>query len=379
MNIFSSVFDLGATVVRDVFPFFLIITPVIFFHELGHFAFARLFGVRVETFSIGFGPAIVSWMDRKGTKWKISWIPLGGYVKFFGDLDAASTPDHEAAANMTAQERAVAFPFKPLYQRALIVAAGPIANFVLAIAILTTFLLVFGETSIPARIAKVVPGMPAQAAGFHVGDLIVDVDGRHIASFEDVTAYVGIRAGEPIVVTVDRGGRLVPLHVTPRLTTVKDDRLDEIEKVGQLGVELGGRVDVVKYGPLGALQEACHTTWLIVQTTLDVPARMFMNSNVASQLHGPLGIAKLSAQVAQISLLSLIKFAAFISVSIGLVNLFPIPLLDGGHLLYYGFEAVLGRPLGARAQDVGFRLGLAVMLGLMLLATWNDLVRLKLF
>lgn len=378
MNIFSPFYDLIAWPVQYILPFVAVIAPVVFFHELGHFAIARLFGVRVETFSIGFGPAIVSWMDRKGTRWKISWFPLGGYVKFFGDLDAASTPDRDAAATMTAAERAVAFPFKPLYQRALIVAAGPIANFVLAIAILATFLLVFGDTNIPARIAKVMPGMPAQAAGFHVDDLVVDIDGRAIASFGDMTTYIGMRPGEPLVVTVVRGGARVPLHVTPKLVTIKDP-FGEIEKVGQLGVELGGRAQVVKYGPLGALQEACHMTWQIVQASLDMRTRLFSSSAAVGQLHGPLGIAKISAQVAQINLLSLIKLAAFISVSIGLVNLFPIPLLDGGHLLYYGFEAVLGRPLGARAQDVGFRLGLAVMLGLMLLATWNDLVRLKLF
>jgi regulator of sigma E protease len=377
VNVFSPVYDFVAAFVRDVLPFFLIITPVIFFHELGHFAFARLFGVRVETFSIGFGPAIVSWLDRKGTRWKISWIPLGGYVKFFGDLDAASTPDHEAAAKMSAQERSVAFPFKPLYQRALIVAAGPIANFVLAIGILTTFLWASGAIVVPARVSMVVPGSAAQAAGFHVGDTIVDINGRHVASNDDVIATVSMRPGELLSVTVLRAGRDLLIHVTPRLVVFKD-QFGEIEKLGQIGI-YGGKPEWVHYGPIGAFQEACHTTWLIVQTTLDMRTRLFTNSSMVSQLHGPLGIAKLSAQVAQISLLSLIKLAAFISVSIGLVNLFPIPLLDGGHLLYYGFEAVLGRPLGARAQDVGFRLGLAVMLGLMLLATWNDLVRLKLF
>jgi regulator of sigma E protease len=377
VNVFSPVYEFCAAFVRDVLPFFLIITPVIFFHELGHFAVARFFGVRVETFSIGFGPAITSWVDRKGTAWKISWIPLGGYVKFFGDLDAASTPDHEATAKMTEQERSVAFPFKPLYQRALIVAAGPVANFILAIGILTAFLWASGAIFVPARISQVVPGSPAQAAGFHVGDTIVDINGRHVASNDDVIATISMRPGEPLNVTVDRAGRPLVIHVTPRLVVIKD-QFGETEKLGQIGI-LGGKPEWVHYGPIGAVQEACHTTWLIVQSTLDMRTRLFTSASMASQLHGPLGIAKLSAQVAQISPLSLIKFAAFISISIGLVNLFPIPLLDGGHLLYYGFEAVLGRPLGARAQDVGFRLGLAVMLGLMLLATWNDLVRLKLF
>ena len=360
-----------------VLPAFVaIITPIVFFHELGHFSVARLFGVRVETFSIGFGPAIWSWVDRKGTRWKISWLPLGGYVKFFGDLDAASTPDRETAANMTADERAVAFPFKPLYQRALIVAAGPAANFVLAIVVLTAFLAIFGAITAPALISQVVPGTPAQAAGFRVGDLIVDIDGRHIDSFDDVTAMVAMRPGEPLDVTIERAGKPVLLHVTPKLTTLKDQFGDE-EKVGRLGI--GAMPRLTRYGPVQALREACHMTWLIVQSTLDLRTRLFTSSAVSSQLQGPIGIAKLSAKVAQVSFLSLFKLAAFISISIGLVNLFPIPLLDGGHLLYYAVEAVLGRPLGARAQDVGFRLGLAVMLGLMLLATWNDLVRLNLF
>lgn len=376
MSVLLPVYDLGSWLVHYILPFVVIITPVVFFHELGHFGVARAFGVRVDTFSIGFGPAIVSWMDRKGTRWKISWIPLGGYVKFFGDLDAASTPDRNAVENMNAAERAVAFPFKPLYQRALIVAAGPIANFVLAVAILTIFLMSFGAVVAPALVSEVVPGSAAQAAGIHVGDLIVDIDGRHIDSFDDVTAIVAMRPGESLHVTVDRAGKPLRLKVAPRLTTIKD-QFGETEKLGRLGI--GAKPKLVHYGPVGAFQEACHTTWLIVQTTLDLRYRIFSSASAIGQLHGPLGIAKLSAQVAQISYLWLFKFAAFISVSIGLVNLFPIPLLDGGHLLYYGFEAVLGRPLGARAQDVGFRLGLAVMLGLMLLATWNDLVRLKLF
>ncbi|MGB8366242.1 MAG: RIP metalloprotease RseP [Rhizomicrobium sp.] len=369
-------YELGAWVLHNVLPFVLIITPVIFFHELGHFSVARAFGVRIETFSIGVGPAIASWLDGKGTRWKISWIPLGGYVRFFGDLDAASTPDREGAERMTAAERAVAFQFKPLYQRALIVAAGPAANFVLAIVILTAFVAFFGAVVAPPIVSEVVPGSAAQAAGFRKGDVIVDINGRHIDSFDNVTEIVALRPGEPLNVTVERLGNPIVLHVTPRLTTVKDE-LGEIEKVGRLGI--GAQPRVVHYGLFGAFQEACHRVWMIVQSTLDLLYRLFTSPTAASQLHGPLGIAKLSAQVAAVSYLWLINLAAVISVSIGLVNLFPIPLLDGGHLLYYGCEAVLGHPLGARAQDAGFRLGLAVMLGLMLLATWNDLVRLNLF
>ena len=376
MNLFLPFYDSASWLVRDVLPFILIITPVVFFHELGHFSVARAFGVRIETFSIGFGPAIVSWLDRKGTRWKISWIPLGGYVKFFGDLDAASTPDRKAAEAMSEADKRVAFPFKPLYQRALIVAAGPVANFVLAIAVLTAFFTAFGADIALARITEVIAKSPAQLAGFHVGDTIVDINGRHIDSFDDVAAFVSMRPGEKLDVTIDRAGKTQVLHVTPQLVSFKD-RFGEMEKVGRLGI--GAETQFVHLGPVESFQEACHRTWLIVRTTLDLRTRLFASAAAVSQLHGPLGIAKLSAQVAAVSFLSLVQLAAFISVSIGLVNLFPIPLLDGGHLLYYGFEAVLGRPLGARAQDLGFRLGLAVMLGLMLLATWNDLVRMNLF
>ncbi len=369
-------YELGTWLLHYVLPFVLIITPVVFFHELGHFGVARAFGVRVETFSIGFGPAVASWLDRKGTRWKISWIPLGGYVKFFGDLDAASTPDREGAERMTMAERAVAFPFKPLYQRALIVAAGPAANFVLAIVILTVFLAVFGAMVAPPVVSEVVPGSAAQAGGFHKGDVIVDINGRHIESFDDVTAIVSMRPGEPLRVTIARRGKPLVLHVTPRLTTLKAP-LGDNDKVGQLGIMAQGKR--VHYSPVGAFRESFHIIGTMVRSTLDLLYRLFTSSSAASQLHGPLGIAKLSAEVASVSFLSLINLVAVISVSIGLVNLFPIPLLDGGHLLYYACEAVLGRPLGTRAQDMGFRLGLAVMLGLMLLATWNDLVRLNLF
>jgi regulator of sigma E protease len=362
--------------VLDVLPFVAIITPVVFFHELGHFSVARLFGVRVETFSIGFGPAIAGWTDRKGTRWKISWIPLGGYVKFFGDADATSRPDHEAATQMTAQERSVAFPLKPVYQRALIVAAGPAANFILSAVIFTTFFTAFGVPVSPAVVQKVLPGSAAQAAGFQSGDQIMEINGSHIDSFDDVTAMVAMRPGELLNVTVDRGGRALFLRVTPRLTVFKD-QLGEMESVGRLGIQATSKVE--RLGPAAALREAGRTIGRIVRTSLEVPARLFTSTTVRNQVHGPLGIMKVSAEVAQISVVGLLQLAAYISVSVGLINLFPIPLLDGGHLLYYACEGVLGRPLGARVQDLGYRLGLAVMILLMLLATRNDLARLNVF
>ena len=373
----GSLFHFGSTFIDYALAFLLLITPVVFFHELGHFSVARLFGVKVETFSIGFGPAIASWVDRKGTRWKISWFPLGGYVKFLGDLDAASTPDRERLDKMSDEERAGAFPYKPLYQRALIVAAGPLANFVLAIAVFAIFFLIFGGTITRPVVNQVIHGSVAEAAGFKVGDLITEVAGRDVDSFDDVAMIVSMRPGVPMDIAIERHGARIVLHATPKIVVFKDP-LGETETVGRLG--LSAVPKAVTYGPVGAIREACRLTWSIVRTTLDLRTQIFAGTpGAVSQLHGPLGIATIAGKVASISFLSLIKLAALISVSIGLVNLFPIPILDGGHLLYYGCEAVLGRPLGARAQELGFRLGLAVILGLMVLATWNDLVRLNLF
>jgi regulator of sigma E protease len=364
-------------VLQNLLPFILLVTPVVFFHELGHFSVARFFGVKVETFSIGFGPAIVKWHDRTGTLWKISWIPLGGYVKFLGDLNAVSMPDEEQLEQMPLQDRAIAFPFKPLYQRALIVAAGPAANFLLSMTILTTFLLIFGGYVVTPLVNKVVTGSAAEAAGVRAGDVIVSIAGQAIHSFDDIPQIVWDRAGQNLAVDVRRGNKLISLHVTPRLTTVKN--LGETLRVGTMGISNSGsptQVTHVYYGPIGAIGEAGRETWSYVSTTFDFLLRRFTFRLGADQIRGPIGIAQISAQVAAISYLSLVKLAAFISISLGLINLFPIPVLDGGHLLYYAFEALLGRPLGARAQDVGFRLGLALMLGFFLFATWNDLARL---
>jgi regulator of sigma E protease len=376
---FGSVQGLIGGAVHYTVPFLLMITPIVFFHELGHFLVARACGVRIETFSIGFGPAIVSWHDRLGTRWKIAWIPLGGYVKFFGDENAASVPDHDRLENLSANERQVAFPLKPLYQRALIVAGGPAANFVLAIVIMTVFLMAFGAEVAAPLIGKVEPNSAAAAAGFKAGDTILSVNGAAIGTFGDIRSYVWDKAGETLSVQIRRDGKPMLIEATPRLTRV--DLPGGPQKIGILGLDPPSRDQWkhVGYGFFPALGEACIETWSIVTTTFDQLGHVFTAGGKSNQLSGVIGIAKLSGDIAAVSWLSLFQLAALISVSIGLVNLFPIPILDGGHLLYYGFEAALGRPLGARAQDVGFRLGLAVMLGLMLLAAWNDIVRLNLF
>jgi regulator of sigma E protease len=356
--------------------FLFLITVVVFFHELGHFSVARLFGVRVETFSIGFGRALYSWTDKKGTLWKISWVPLGGFVKFFGDADGASTPDREAAARMTAADRSVAFPFKPLWQRALIVVAGPVANFVLAFVILAVFFMAIGRMLTTTDVTAVTPNSAAAAAGIHAGDKIVSIDGETISGYEEIQQIVSVSAGIRLPIVVNRTGHLLTLYVTPRETEITD-RFNNKIKVGQLGIMNRSPRTFVRLGPVDAAGAAVSEIRDIISVTFRARSQLFKGN--ASQLSGPIGIAKLSGQVASVSFLALIQLAALLSVSIGLVNLFPIPLLDGGHLLYYACEGVLGRPLGERAQDVGFRLGLAVVLGIFILATWNDLVRLNLF
>ncbi len=361
--------------------FLFVITLVVFFHELGHFLIARACGVKVETFSIGFGPAIFGWTDKQGTRWKVSWILFGGYVKFFGDLDAASTPDYDQLGDMTTDERKYAFPFKPLWQRAAVVAAGPVANFILAIVIFAATFMIFGQEVILPVVDGVKPNSAAAEAGIRPGDIIRSIDGKQITSFADLKQIVSLDAGSPLTITLGRGTQIITVHATPRLTSMPDG-FGGTEKGMALGIANNftrGEVTLVRFGPIGAVTAATRQTWMIASSTLTYLGQMVTGYSDPGQLRGPLGMAKVSRQVAAVSFIALINLAALISVSIGLINLFPIPLLDGGHLLYYAFEAVLGRPLGVRAQDVGFRLGLAFVLGLMILATWNDIARLNLF
>ncbi len=361
--------------------YIFLITVVVFFHELGHFLIARWCGVAVETFSIGFGPEIVGWNDAHGTRWKISWIPFGGYVKFLGDIGAASTPDHDLLKDLSEDARMKAFPLKPLWQRAAIVAAGPFANFVLAIVIFTVMFMIFGQSYNEPIVDGVQPGSPAAAAGIHKGDIIRSINGSAIHDFSEIKQVVTLNTGETLVIGLERGGHVLTVNAVPKITTMSDP-FGGTNRMMALGISNSikpDRISHVRYGPAEALGAACKQTWLIVKSTFVYMWQMSTGYADTSQLRGPIGVASVSQKVASISFVALITLAALMSVSIGLINLFPIPLLDGGHLLYYGFEAVLGRPLGVRAQDVGFRLGLAVVLGLMILVTWNDLIRLDLF
>ncbi|WP_024279296.1 RIP metalloprotease RseP [Xanthobacter sp. 126] len=367
---------LSSTLLGYVIPFLFVLTLVVFFHELGHFWVARRAGIRVVTFSLGFGPEIVGFNDRHGTRWRIAAVPLGGYVRFFGDEDAASTPDAARLSQMTAAERNESFFYKPVAWRAAIVAAGPVANFLLAIAIFAIVFMVFGKQVTAPRVDQINPGSAAEMAGFKPGDLVLEIDGAKVDSFSDMQRIVGSHAGQPLAFTVERGDRQVTLTATPELKEVKDP-FGNSHRTGLLGISrslAAGDVTTQRFGPVEAIGMGVQETWFVVARTFDYLGGLVAGRESADQLGGPIRIAQVSGQVATFGIGALLSLAAVLSVSIGLLNLFPIPLLDGGHLLFYAFEAIRGRPLSARTQDIGFRIGLALVLMLMIFATWNDVL-----
>jgi regulator of sigma E protease len=362
----SNLFALGGSYTGWIIPFLFTLTIIVFFHELGHFLVARLYGIRVLVFSIGFGPELVGFTDRHATRWKISAVPLGGYVKFFGDENEASVPDPATLAAMTAEERKQSFPGQTVGARAAVVAAGPITNFLLAILIFAGVFMVYGKTTAIPRIAAVEAESAAAAAGFMVGDLIVSIDGKAIDNFADVQRIVNFSAGRPLVIEVERGGAIVPLHATPA----------EKDRRGVLGIARSnapGDVKTEKVGVTDAVWLGLDKTWFVVATTMQYLRDVVVGRQSADQIGGPIKIAQISGEVAKLGLGALLDFTGLLSVSIGLLNLFPVPLLDGGHLLFYGIEAARGRPLSERAQEVGFRIGLAIVVMLMIFAAFNDL------
>ena len=374
----GSLSALGGGLIGYVVPFLFVLTIVVFFHELGHFLMARLCGIKVLVFSIGFGPEIAGFNDRYGTRWKISAVPLGGYVKFFGDDNAASVPDQAAAASMSSADRKDSFMFQPVPSRAAVVAAGPIANFVLAIAIFAAIFMTVGKQTTSARVDTVQPASAAEAAGFKPGDLVTAINGEKIESFSDMQRIVSISANETLSIDVDRGGAPVTLKAIPQLKELKDN-FGNVHRLGVLGISRSmspGDIKTEKAGPLRAIVMGAQETWFVVDRTLAYIGGVFVGREAADQLGGPIRIAQVSGQVATAGFTALIHLTAVLSVSIGLLNLFPIPLLDGGHLLFYAIETIRGRPLSERAQEVGFRIGLAVVVMLMIFATFNDILRL---
>jgi regulator of sigma E protease len=368
----------GGGLIGYLVPFLFVLTIVVFFHELGHFLVARWCGIKVVTFSLGFGPELVGFNDRYGTRWKISAIPLGGYVKFFGDDNAASVPDQAAAAAMSESEKKDSFAGQAVAARAAVVAAGPIANFILAIAIFAAIFMIVGKQTTSARVDAVQPGSAAATAGFQPGDLVLSIDGEKIDSFSDMQRIVSISSGETLKIVVERQGSELTLKATPQLKEIKDN-FGNVHRLGVLGISrsmAAGDIKIQKLGPLPAVVLGAQETWFVVDRTMSYIVGVFAGREAADQLGGPIRIAQVSGQVASAGFVALIHLTAVLSVSIGLLNLFPIPLLDGGHLLFYVIEAVRGRPLSDRAQEVGFRIGLAIVVMLMIFATFNDILHL---
>ena len=368
----------GGGLVGYIVPFLFVLTIVVFFHELGHFLVARWCGIKVLAFSIGFGPEIVGFYDRYGTRWKIAAVPLGGYVKFFGDDNAASVPDQAAAATMSGDEKKDSFMFQPAGARSAVVAAGPIANFIFAILLFAGIFMIAGKQTTSARVDTVQPASAAAAAGFMPGDVVLSIGGQKIENFAAMQRVVSISAGEQLQITVERGGVPVQLKATPQLKEIKD-RFGNVHRLGVLGISRSmapGDIKTEKMGPLTAIVAGAQETWFVVDRTLSYIGGVFTGREAADQLGGPIRIAQVSGEVATAGFVALIHLTAVLSVSIGLLNLFPIPLLDGGHLLFYAIEAVRGRPLSERAQEVGFRIGLAIVVMLMIFATFNDILHL---
>jgi regulator of sigma E protease len=371
----------GEWLLGYIVPFLFVLTIVVFFHELGHFIVGRLCGIRVLVFSLGFGPEIVGFTDRKGTRWKLSAIPLGGYVKFFGDEDAASTPGRAASAAsaaMSEAEKKDSFIHQPVASRAAVVAAGPLANFVLAVAIFAGILMIVGKQTASPRVDTVVPNSAASAAGFEPGDLVLSIDGTKIDSFSDMQRIVSVSAGEKLAIVVERAGHPVTLTATPQLRELKDSFGNE-HRLGVLGISRSmkpGDLKTHKVGPIEAVVMGAQETWFVLDRTMIYVGGVFTGREPADQLGGPIRIAQISGEVASAGFTALIHLAAVLSISIGMLNLFPIPLLDGGHLLFYGIEAVRGKPLSERAQEMGFRIGLAIVVMLMIFATFNDILHL---
>jgi regulator of sigma E protease len=361
-----------------VVPFLFVLTIVVFFHELGHFLVARWNGVKVLTFSLGFGPELFGFNDRHGTRWKLSAIPLGGYVKFFGDDSEASTPSSDSLSKMTADERSVSFHHKRVGPRAAIVVAGPVANFILAVVLFTFLFSAFGVPSTTARVDSIQSGSPAETAGFKAGDVIVAIDGNAIQNFQEMQRTVSIEAGRELNFSVKRGSETIQIKATPQLREIKD-RFGNVQRLGILGISrstAANEVTIERVNPAVAFWLGIKETWFVVDRTFSYIGGLFAGREAADQLGGPLRIAQISGQVATIGFTPLLHLAAVLSISIGLLNLFPVPLLDGGHLMFYAIEAIRGRPLSERAQEVGFRIGLGLVLMLMVFATYNDILHL---
>ena len=370
---------IGAVVTGYVVPALVVLTVVVYVHEMGHFLVARWCGIRVAAFSIGFGRELVGYTDRRGTRWKLSLVPLGGYVRFEGDENAASLPDADAMAATPLAAREGLFHFASVWKRAAVVAAGPLANFLLAIVVFAGLFTTIGRpTSVP-RADEVVAGSPADRAGIQPGDRIVSIDGRQIESFSELQSIVMLATGEPLAIVVQRGSQTLEMVATPERQE-RPDGMGGTQRIGVLGISRTlGAGDVVfeRTTLLTAIPAGVAETWNISERTLTYIGRLFTGRETADQLTGPIRVAQISGIVASTGgLPGFIHLLAVLSVSIGLFNLFPVPMLDGGHLAFYLVEALRGRPLSPRFQELGFRIGFALVIFLFIFVTFNDITNL---
>jgi len=360
----------------------ILILVVVFIHEYGHYYFAKKYGVGVTDFSIGFGKEIIGWNDKSGTRWKICWIPLGGYVKFFGDRNVFSQADQEKMLKKyNKEDQQKLFVTKPLYQRSLIVAGGPVANFVLAIFIFLFIYMFIGKDFTPAIIDEVQKDSPAEIAGMKKNDIILEIDNTKVESILDVSKLIAMSTSEYIDFKLSRYEKDILLKVKPNLVDSEDNLGNKIKK-RMIGIRLSpynNEINHVKLGPGQALIHSLNEVYFVASSSLKYLGSMLGGSGDASQLGGPIRIAKISGQVAEFGIIPFISMMAYISISLGLINLFPIPMLDGGHLMFYAFEKLLGRPLSQKTQEGFFRIGLFLLLSLMFFATFNDLKDLGLF
>ena len=369
-------------ILNFIIPFIVLLTVVVFIHEYGHYYFAKLYGVGVTDFSIGFGKEIYGFNDKSGTRWKFCAIPLGGYVKFFGDRNVFSQAEQEELLKQYSKEdQKKLFVTKPIYQRSLVVAAGPLANFILAILIFTFIYMFAGKDFTPAQIQEVQKDSPAYVSGVKSGDVILSINNNKVSSILEVSNYINASTSETIDVKVLRNNKEIILSVIPKITKGEDSFGNKVNKkiIGIKISPLNNEFNRERLGPATALFYAVKETWFVTKASLDFVISMFKGKGDTTQLGGPIKIAKITGQVAQHGIIAFLSIMAYISISLGFINLFPIPMLDGGHLMFYALEKILGRPLTQRTQEGFFRIGLFLLISLMFFTTFNDLKDLGLF
>ncbi|MBS9720507.1 RIP metalloprotease RseP [Tianweitania sp. BSSL-BM11] len=371
----TAIFGSEGLILGTLVPFLFVLLIVVFVHEMGHYLVGRWCGIGVKAFSIGFGPELIGYTARNGTRWKLCAVPLGGYVKFVGDMNATSTPDPESTEMLTDAERRVAFHTQPVWKRALTVVAGPMFNFLLTIVVFTVMFSIYGRGVLDPTVAEVRPGSPAAVAGIEPGDRFVAVNGTTVESFADVQRLVSGRAGDPLNFTINRGGDDLTVTATPELVE-QTDALGNVVRTGVIGVVNNrdvGQARVVTYSPTEALQQGVLETGYIISRTGQFLQRFVVGREDKCQLGGPVKIAEMSGQAAKLGFQWLIQLAALLSVGIGILNLLPIPPLDGGHLVFYAVEAVQRRPVSERVMEAVYRVGVFAVLCFMGFVFWNDL------